>query len=127
MNYSAEDVSLFIKDDQDNIVKLYGDPKISIGPDEPDAPINGDLWWCSDDDDGSLYVYYDEGESGSAQWVPATPIKDPEEFAVLKTDTTIQVMVGKLRGPETVAVDDDTTLATKGYVDAAIAAALAAG
>ncbi len=38
-------------------------------------PINaqdGDLYW--DEDDGTLYLYYDNG--GSPTWVPATPVPE---------------------------------------------------
>ena len=44
---------------------------VHVGPNAPDPATNGDLWW--DTDDGRLYIYYDEGDSGSAQWVDASP------------------------------------------------------
>ena len=58
LNYNSSDVSLFVKDDSNNIVKLYGDPKISLGETEPTNPVSGDLWWNSTSTDGSLYIYY---------------------------------------------------------------------
>ena len=76
INYNNTDVALFIKDDNGNIVKLYGDPKITLSETEPVNPVNGDLWWCSEATDGALYVYYTD--VNSSQWVPATPIRDPD-------------------------------------------------
>jgi hypothetical protein len=35
---------------------------------EPSSPADGDLWW--DTDDGSLYIYYNDGDT--SQWVSAT-------------------------------------------------------
>ena len=41
-----------------------------IGPTPPTAPTVGQFWWRNDPD-GTLYVYYDDGNS--QQFVPATP------------------------------------------------------
>ena len=48
----------------------------AIGDTPPASPQEGDLWWNSSDDSGRLYVYYDEGDGGSAQWVEASPQVD---------------------------------------------------
>ena len=52
--------------------KLAGLP-VTVGETPPSTPADGDLWWNSSDDSGRLYVYYDEGPSGSKQWVEASP------------------------------------------------------
>ena len=43
---------------------------VFIGPDPPDDPLPGKLWWRNDPD-GDLYIYYDDGSS--EQWVAAVP------------------------------------------------------
>jgi hypothetical protein len=43
---------------------------VHIGPNPPEDPLPGLLWWRNDPD-GTLYVYYDDGTS--SQWVPASP------------------------------------------------------
>lgn len=42
--------------------------KVAIGPTAPASPTAGDLWWRNDPD-GSMFVYYNDGNS--SQWVPA--------------------------------------------------------
>jgi len=52
----------------------------------------------------------------------------PQLATIIRTDiTTVQTLTGKLISVSTISGDGSTTLTTKGYVDAAIAAALAAG
>jgi len=57
----------------------------SVGVNPPASPINGEMWWCSED--GNLYVYYQDGDS--AQWVPSKP--DYEAVATLSELTDVQV------------------------------------
>ena len=47
-----------------------GGASVSVQPTPPAAPVQGDLWWRNDPD-GSLFVYYNDGNS--SQFVPATP------------------------------------------------------
>jgi hypothetical protein len=47
-----------------------------IGDNPPSNPGNGDLWWHASE--GTLYVYYTDGDSG--QWVEAVPGIDPDSF-----------------------------------------------
>jgi hypothetical protein len=59
--------------------KLTGVPTdfratVRIGPTPPAMSQPGDLWWRNDPD-GTLYVYYDDGNS--QQFVPATPSVTP--------------------------------------------------
>src|SRR5262249_23749182 len=47
-----------------------GGAGVAVGPTPPVAPVVGNLWWRNDPD-GTLFVWYDDGNS--QQWVPATP------------------------------------------------------
>jgi len=50
-------------------------PPVAIGPTPPDDPIEGNLWWNSED--GRMYIYYIDEDS--AQWVQTNPSsKDTE-------------------------------------------------
>ena len=51
----------------------------------PGSANNGDLWY--DTDDGRMFVYYDEGTGGSAQWVDASPNGVPTDLVVDGTTT----------------------------------------
>lgn len=54
----------------DNLVNSIDLPtETSVGPNPPASPINGEMWWCTED--GNLYIYYQDGDS--AQWVPSKP------------------------------------------------------
>ena len=44
-------------------------PGTETTPTPPSNPVEGQLWWNSDD--GRLYIYYTDVDS--SQWVPATP------------------------------------------------------
>lgn len=46
---------------------------VSVGPNPPLNPIQGDLWWSTLE--GNLFIWYDETAVGgdSAQWVDASP------------------------------------------------------
>ena len=49
-----------------------GDVSVDVGDTRPSLPSEGDLWFCTaeaEDGGGRLYVYYDEGPGGTAQWV----------------------------------------------------------
>jgi hypothetical protein len=47
-----------------------GGASVSVNQAPPSSPIQGDLWW--DTDDANMYVYYDDGTT--QQWVPATSL-----------------------------------------------------
>lgn len=57
----------------------------SVGVNPPASPVNGEMWWSSED--GNLYIYYQDGDS--AQWVPSKP--DYEAVASLDGLTDVQV------------------------------------
>lgn len=50
----------------DDLLNVPPSTQVSASP--PSSPIEGTLWW--DTDDGNLYIYYLDGDS--AQWVPTT-------------------------------------------------------
>ena len=45
---------------------------VSVGPDEPEKPVIGQLWWSTKDDELTLYIYV-ETENGEKDFVPAAP------------------------------------------------------
>src|SRR5262249_59980874 len=51
-----------------------GGAGVAVGPTPPVTPAVGNLWWRNDPD-GTLFVWYDDGNS--QQWVPATPTVIP--------------------------------------------------
>jgi len=77
VNYNADDPAIFIKANDNSIVRIAGVGSIaddgqvevpsSIAP--PSNPEPGNLWF--NPVDGRLYVYYDDGNS--QQWVDASP------------------------------------------------------
>jgi hypothetical protein len=56
-------------------------PETSPQPPTAPAPVDGQLWWNTND--GRLYIYYTDIDS--SQWVPATP----------ETENTVTVAPGK--------------------------------
>jgi len=70
-----------------------GGTKLTISATAPVAPAVGDLWWRNDPD-GSLYVYYNDGNS--SQWVPATPTTkgDPGAGYTATSATSLTVGIG---------------------------------
>ncbi len=77
VNYNTDDPAIFLKDSNNNIIRISGVNNIaddgqvevpsSIAP--PSDPLPGNLWF--NPVDGRLYVYYDDGNS--QQWVDASP------------------------------------------------------
>jgi len=50
-------------------------PPVSVGPNPPENPIEGNLWWNSST--GVMYVYY--VDDNSAQWVQTSPNSEDTE------------------------------------------------
>jgi len=50
-------------------------PPVAIGPNPPENPIEGNLWWNSVS--GRMYVYYVDQDSG--QWVQTNPSSEDAE------------------------------------------------
>ena len=80
----------------------------------PTAANNGDLWY--DTDDGRMFVYYDEGSGGSAQWVDASPNGIPTDLTIDGTLTVdgastfgSNITIAGNSGVRTIAYGDGTT------------------
>ena len=77
VNYSTGDPALFIKDENDNIIRIAGvggvgdDGQVEVPAETnpPATPLPGNLWF--NPEDGRLYVYYKD--ANSEQWVDASP------------------------------------------------------
>ena len=57
-----------------------------IDKDPPQNAQQGDLWWSTIE--ANLFIYYDEGNNGSSQWVDASPGVDATTFAVYANKVT---------------------------------------
>ena len=50
-------------------------PPVAVGPNPPENPIEGNLWWNTHE--GRMYIYYTDADS--SQWVQTNPsVKDNE-------------------------------------------------
>ena len=88
-----------------------GDVIVSDTAPDPTGYSEGQLWWNSDSENGSLYVLYDDpaggdgGDTGGLKWVQATPTgvtnENGEAGEYLKTDAAA--------GDQTVASTGTTT------------------
>jgi hypothetical protein len=85
VNYNESDPAIFLKDSNNNIIRISGIGNISDDgqvevPSSNAPPVNpeaGNLWYNSED--GRLYVYYTD--ANSSQWVDASPdAYNPSEF-----------------------------------------------
>lgn len=63
-------------------ITVSAESPLSIGDNPPTTPATKPLWW--DSAGGNLYVYYTDTDG--SQWVPATPIANPQ--ALLSDSTT---------------------------------------
>jgi len=50
-------------------------PPVAVGPNPPENPIEGNLWWNSHE--GRMYIYYTDNDS--SQWVQTTPTSQDNE------------------------------------------------
>ena len=77
VNYNETDPAIFLKDSNDNIIRISGVGSISddgqvelpSSSTPPSSAEPGNLWYNSED--GRLYIYYKDGNS--EQWVDASP------------------------------------------------------
>lgn len=53
------------------VVSAGGGASVTVSDTAPSSPTHGDLWW--DSTDGTMYIYYDDGDS--EQWVVTTPVE----------------------------------------------------
>ena len=74
---NTADGKLFMKTDDGagttEVVEIGSGGSITIASAPPEGADPGDIYW--DQDDGSAYIYYDDG-NGAAQWVPLTPLAE---------------------------------------------------
>ncbi len=128
VNYNTDDPAIFIKDSNNNIIRIAGVNNISddgqveipsnITP--PSDPLPGNLWY--NPVDGRLYVYYDDGNS--QQWVDASPdnwnptvIPDPDggdNQPGTLDDRYVKKIGDNMTGDLTLGTDQITLNATDG-------------
>ena len=63
-----------VTDMQSGVIKS-SNPPVSVGPNPPENPLEGDLWW--NNVDGRMYIYYTD--SDSSQWVQTNPSSQNNE------------------------------------------------
>ena len=92
VNYNNNDPAIFIKDSNNNIVRIAGKYNIAddgqvelpASPTPPSDPKAGNLWY--NNTDGRLYIYYTDADS--SQWVDASPDSwDPSSYPDVSDDT----------------------------------------
>ena len=77
INYNTDDPAIFLKDSNNNIIRISGvgniadDGQVELpaSTTPPLNPLPGNLWYNSDD--GRLYIYY--ADADTEQWVDASP------------------------------------------------------
>ena len=77
INYNTDDPAIFLKDSNNNIIRISGvgniadDGQVELpaSTTPPSNPLPGNLWYNSDD--GRLYIYY--ADADTEQWVDASP------------------------------------------------------
>ena len=63
-----------VTDMQSGVIKP-STPPVAIGPNPPENPIEGNLWW--NNHSGRMYIYYVDNDS--AQWVETNPTSEDTE------------------------------------------------
>jgi hypothetical protein len=85
VNYNTSDPAIFLKDSNNNIIRISGVGNISDdgltnvpdGTNPPSNPEAGNLWYNSDQ--GRLYIYFEDADT--SQWVDASPDSwDPSSY-----------------------------------------------
>ncbi len=128
VNYNTDDPAIFLKDSNDNIIRISGVNNISddgqveipANPNPPSDPLAGNLWY--NPVDGRLYIYY--VDDNSSQWVDASPdswqptvIPNPEN-PTSQPDTLddryVMVTGDNMTGDLTLGTDKITLNATDG-------------
>ncbi len=128
VNYNTDDPAIFLKDSNDNIIRISGVNNISddgqveipANPNPPSDPLAGNLWY--NPVDGRLYIYY--VDDNSSQWVDASPdswqptvIPNPENPASQPDtldDRYVMVTGDNMTGDLTLGTDKITLNATDG-------------
>jgi len=85
VNYNNSDPAIFLKDSNNNVIRISGvgnisDDGLTNVPDGTTPPANpeaGNLWYNSDQ--GRLYIYFEDADT--SQWVDASPDSwDPSSY-----------------------------------------------
>lgn len=93
INYNTDDPAIFLKDSNNNIIRISGvgniadDGQVELpaSTTPPLNPLPGNLWYNSDD--GRLYIYY--ADPNTEQWVDASPDSwDPSVIPDLSDNTS---------------------------------------
>ena len=91
VNYNTTDPAIFIKDSNNNIIRIAGKYNIAddgqvelpATPTPPSDPKAGNLWY--NNVDGRLYIYYTDEDT--SQWVDASPDSwDPSSYPDVTDD-----------------------------------------
>ena len=98
INYNTDDPAIFLKDSNNNIIRISGvgniadDGQVELpaSTTPPSNPLSGNLWYNSDD--GRLYIYY--ADADTEQWVDASP--DSWDPTVLPDTTNSTSQAGTL-------------------------------
>ena len=100
INYNTDDPALFLKDSNNNIIRISGVGNIAddgltnvpagTNPPTNPTPESGNLWYNSDD--GRLYIYYVDADT--SQWVDASP--DSWDPTVMPVTTNPAAQTGTL-------------------------------
>ena len=94
VNYNNTDPAIFLKDSNNNVIRISGVGNISDdgltnvpdGTTPPSNPEAGNLWYNSDQ--GRLYIYFEDADT--SQWVDASPDSwDPSSYPDV-TNTSAQ-------------------------------------
>ena len=92
VNYNKEDPAIFLKDSNNNVIRISGigniadDGQVELPASNtpPANPLPGNLWYNSED--GRLYIYYKDPDT--EQWVDASPDSwDPSSYPDVNNDT----------------------------------------
>ena len=91
VNYNTDDPAIFLKDSNNNVIRISGigniadDGQVEL-PASNTPPLNpqpGNLWYNSED--GRLYIYYKDPDT--EQWVDASPDSwDPSSYPDVSDD-----------------------------------------
>jgi hypothetical protein len=87
---------------------------LTVSDTPPGSVVPNTLWWHSAE--CQLYIYYDDGTS--QQWVPASTLSALNSYAPLNSP----VFTGDARAVTPAPGDNDTSIATTAFVQAAIVA-----
>ncbi len=132
VNYNVDDPAIFIKDSNNNIIRIAGykniawdgNTEIPSGPTPPADPVPGNFWY--NPEDGRLYYYYED--ANSSQWVDASPdnwqgagtvpdVDNPAYQPDTLDDRYVNITGDNMTGDLTLGTDKITLNATDGSAE----------